>query len=53
MIISRSIRFTPGGERFPAKRHNDLIGPMLFVRSEPSLVASRILRIKAKLPCAV
>src|ERR1051325_1327190 len=27
MIISRSIRFTPGSQRFPAKRLDDLVGP--------------------------
>ena len=53
MIITRSIGLTPGGERFPAKRHYDLIRPVLFVRIEPPLVASAIVRIKAKLPCAV
>src|SRR5438270_595851 len=50
IIVSGRIPFAPGGERFPAKRDDDLLAPFQLVRQMPLLLDPALVPIEAKLP---
>ena len=50
IIIAGGISLPPGGQRFPAERHDNLLAPVDWLRQMPPFLNSAFVAIKAKLP---
>src|SRR6185312_12406900 len=53
ILIPCRIALAPGRERFPAKRHNDLLAPVRLVRRKPRLSNTASVAVETKLPWPV
>src|SRR4051812_42064993 len=50
MIVAGGVPFAPGGKRFPAKWHQDLLAPRRLAGPKPLLLNPAVVRVKPELP---